>query len=202
MPLLEVQDLSVSFATADGTVHAVRDLSFTVDAGKTLGVVGESGSGKTVATQTIVGLTRTQGARVSGRVLFEGRDTLSMDTEQLRGVRGAEIGLIFQDPLSSLHPLYRIGWQIVETIQAHDPVGKAVARRRAIELLRLVGIPRPEVRIDDYPHQFSGGMRQRAMIAMALAPDPKLLIADEPTTALDVTVQAQIVELMKSFQAD
>jgi oligopeptide/dipeptide ABC transporter ATP-binding protein len=200
MPLLEVRDLSVSFATADGVVQAVRGLSFDVDGGTTLGIVGESGSGKTVATQTIVGLT--PGARVSGQVLFQGRDTLAMDAEELRQVRGAEIALIFQDPLSSLHPLYRVGWQIVETIRAHEPVGKRVARRRAVELLRLVGIPAPEKRVDDYPHQFSGGMRQRAMIAMALAPNPKLLIADEPTTALDVTVQAQIVELMKTLQAD
>ena len=200
MPLLAVNDLSVSFATADGVVNAVSGLSFTVERGTTLGLVGESGSGKTVATQTIVGLT--QGARITGEVLFDGRNTLSMDVEELRRVRGAEIALIFQDPLSSLHPLYRVGWQIVETIRAHEPVGKRVARRRAIDLLRLVGIPEPEARVDDFPHQFSGGMRQRAMIAMALAPSPKLLIADEPTTALDVTVQAQIVELMKSLQAE
>jgi oligopeptide/dipeptide ABC transporter ATP-binding protein len=198
--LLDVQNLSVSFVTADGTVQAVRDLSFSVENGETLGIVGESGSGKTVATQTIVGLT--QGAQISGRVDFEGRNTLTMSGDELRRVRGAEIALIFQDPLSSLHPMYRVGWQIVETIRAHESIGRRAAKRRAIELLRLVGIPRPERRVDDYPHQFSGGMRQRAMIAMALAPNPRLLIADEPTTALDVTVQAQIIELMKRLQAE
>jgi peptide/nickel transport system ATP-binding protein len=200
MPLLEVRDLSVSFATADGIVQAVRGLSFDVDQGRTLGIVGESGSGKSVATQSIVGLT--EGARISGHVYFEGRDLLDMSAEQLRHVRGAEIALIFQDPLSSLHPLYRVGWQIVEAIRAHKRIGKSEARRRAIVLLRRVGIPQPESRVDEFPHQFSGGMRQRAMIAMALALNPKLLIADEPTTALDVTVQAQIVELMKVLQAE
>jgi peptide/nickel transport system ATP-binding protein len=198
--LLEVCDLSVSFATADGVVQAVRGLSFGVERGRTLGIVGESGSGKSVATQTIVGLT--QGARISGHAYFEGRDLLRMEAAELRHVRGAEIALIFQDPLSSLHPLYRIGWQIVEAIRAHEPIPKRAARRHAIELLGRVGIPRPERRVDDYPHEFSGGMRQRAMIAMALAVNPKLLIADEPTTALDVTVQAQIIELMKSLQAE
>jgi oligopeptide/dipeptide ABC transporter ATP-binding protein len=200
MPLLEVRGLSVSFPSADGLVQAVRGLSFDVDQGRTLGIVGESGSGKSVATQSIVGLTA--GARVSGKACFQGRDLLGMSDEQLRHVRGAEIALIFQDPLSSLHPLYRVGWQIVEAIQAHERIGKSEARQRAIELLRRVGIPQPESRVDEYPHQFSGGMRQRAMIAMALALNPKLLVADEPTTALDVTVQAQIVELMKELQAE
>jgi len=200
MPLLEVRDLAVSFATADGIVRAVGGLSFSVERGQTLGIVGESGAGKSVATQTIVGLT--QRARISGHAYFEGRDLLRMDGAKLRHVRGAEIGLIFQDPLSSLHPLYRIGWQIVEAIRAHESIPKRTAKRRAIELLGRVGIPQPHRRIDDYPHQFSGGMRQRAMIAMALALDPKLLIADEPTTALDVTVQAQIIELMKALQAE
>jgi len=200
MPLLEVRDLSVSFASADGIVQAVRGLSFDVDQGKTLGIVGESGSGKSVATQSIVGLT--EGAAISGEAYFNGRNLLGMSSEQLRRVRGAEIALIFQDPLSSLHPLYRVGWQIVEAIQAHERIGKQEARQLAIELLRRVGIPQPESRVDEYPHQFSGGMRQRAMIAMALALNPKLLVADEPTTALDVTVQAQIVELMKELQAE
>jgi oligopeptide/dipeptide ABC transporter ATP-binding protein len=200
MPLLEVQNLSVSFPSADGIVQAVRGLSFDVDQGRTLGIVGESGSGKSVATQSIVGLT--ERGRISGHASFEGRDLLEMSPEQLRRVRGAEIALIFQDPLSSLHPLYRVGWQIVEAIQAHERIGKSEARLRAVELLRRVGIPQPESRVDDYPHQFSGGMRQRAMIAMALALNPKLLVADEPTTALDVTVQAQIVELMKELQAE
>src|SRR5215813_9884504 len=182
MPLLEVRDLSVSFATADGIVQAVRGLSFEVDQGRTLGIVGESGSGKSVATQSIVGLT--EGARISGHVYFEGRDLLNMSAEELRHVRGAEIALIFQDPLSSLHPLYRVGWQIVEAIRAHQRVSRSAAESRVIELLRVVGIPSPERRVHDFPHQFSGGMRQRAMIAMALALSPKLLIADEPTTAL------------------
>jgi oligopeptide/dipeptide ABC transporter ATP-binding protein len=144
----------------------------------------------------------TEGAAISGEAYFNGRNLLGMSSEQLRHVRGAEIALIFQDPLSSLHPLYRVGWQIVEAIQAHERIGKQEARQRAIELLRRVGIPQPESRVDEYPHQFSGGMRQRAMIAMALALNPKLLVADEPTTALDVTVQAQIVELMKELQAE
>jgi peptide/nickel transport system ATP-binding protein len=198
--LLDVRDLTVSFPTADGLVQAVRGVSFTVEPGRTLGIVGESGSGKSVATQTIVGLT--QGAETSGKAFFDGRDMLAMSREELRRIRGAEIALIFQDPLSSLHPLYRVGWQIVEAIQAHERVSTRAARARVVEHLRLVGIPSPEHRIDDFPHQFSGGMRQRAMIAMALVLNPKLLIADEPTTALDVTVQAQIIDLMKSLQRD
>jgi oligopeptide/dipeptide ABC transporter ATP-binding protein len=197
--LLEVTDLKVSFATPDGVVQAVRGLSFSVDEGKTLGIVGESGSGKSVSTQTIMGLTR--GARISGEALFEGQDLLTMRTNQLQHIRGAQIGMIFQDPLSSLHPYYRVGWQIVEMLRAHEKsTSKQKARARAIELLRLVGIPQPERRIDDFPHQFSGGMRQRAMIAMAMALNPKLLIADEPTTALDVTVQAQVLAVMKRLQ--
>ncbi|HEY2241840.1 MAG TPA: ABC transporter ATP-binding protein, partial [Streptosporangiaceae bacterium] len=191
MALLEVNDLRVSFRTPDGIVQAVRGLSFDVDAGKTLGIVGESGSGKSVSTQTIMGLVR--GARVSGTALFEGRDLLTMSGHDLQQVRGAKVGMIFQDPLSSLHPYYKVGWQIGEMIRQHDKhVSKAQARKRAVDLLRLVGIPQPDRRVDDYPHQFSGGMRQRAMIAMAMALNPELLIADEPTTALDVTVQAQV----------
>jgi oligopeptide/dipeptide ABC transporter ATP-binding protein len=199
-PLLDVRDLSVSFRTPDGVVEAVRGVSFSVDRGKTLGVVGESGSGKSVATQSIAGLTR--GARVSGQAMFEGRDLLRMSAAELRAIRGPGIGMIFQNPLSSLHPFYRIGWQIEEMIRTHESVSKERARTRAIELLGLVGIPRPERRVDDYPHQFSGGMLQRAMIAMALALQPRLLIADEPTTALDVTVQAQIVRLMRRLQKE
>ena len=193
--LLEVRDLAVSFGTADGVVEAVRGVSFVVERGRTLGIVGESGSGKSVTAQTIVGLT--PGATITGSALFEGRDLLHMSPEGLRGVRGAGIAMIFQDPLSSLHPLYRVGWQIAEMIRVHEDVSRAKAHQRAIELLGLVGIPRPERRVDDYPHQFSGGMRQRAMIAMAVALNPKVLIADEPTTALDVTVQAQIIYLMR-----
>jgi peptide/nickel transport system ATP-binding protein len=199
MALLEVRDLRVSFDTPDGAVRAVRGLSFDVEAGQTLAVVGESGSGKSVSTQTITGLTR--GAQVSGTAFFDGTDLISADQPTLRRLRGAQIGMIFQDPLSSLHPHYRIGWQIVEMIRAHDrDIGKSAARQRAADLLTLVGIPRAAERIDDYPHQFSGGMRQRVMIAMAMALDPALLIADEPTTALDVTVQAQVLNVMRRLQ--
>jgi len=201
MALLEVRDLRVSFDTPDGIVRAVRGLSFSIEPGQTLAVVGESGSGKSVATQTITGLTR--GAEVSGTAVFDGTDLITADAPTLRRLRGAEIGMIFQDPLSSLHPLYRIGWQIVEMIQAHDrEISKRDARRRAADLLTLVGIPRASERIDDYPHQFSGGMRQRVMIAMAMALDPALLIADEPTTALDVTVQAQVLSVMRKLQQE
>jgi peptide/nickel transport system ATP-binding protein len=200
VPLLEVEDLQVSFDTEDGVLRAVQGLSFSVDVGQTLAIVGESGSGKSVATRTVVGLTR--GATVSGRARFEGHDLLQASREELRRLRGPQIGMVFQDPLTSLHPQYKVGWQIVEAIRAHEKVSKAAARTRAIELLHQVGIPRPDSRVDDYPHQFSGGMRQRAMIAMALALNPKLLIADEPTTALDVTVQAQVLELMKRLQQE
>jgi peptide/nickel transport system ATP-binding protein len=199
--LLEVNDLRVAFRTPDGIVQAVRGLSFDVDAGKTLGIVGESGSGKSVSTQTIMGLVR--GARVSGTALFEGRDLLTMSGHDLQQVRGAKVGMIFQDPLSSLHPYYKVGWQIGEMIRQHDKnVSKAQAHKQAVDLLKLVGIPQPDRRVDDYPHQFSGGMRQRAMIAMAMALNPALLIADEPTTALDVTVQAQVLQVMKTLQEE
>ena len=201
MALLEVEDLHVSFKTADGIVQAVRGVSFQVDAGQTLGIVGESGSGKSVSTQTIMGLTR--GARISGQAMFEGRDLLTLPLPEMRKVRGAEIAMIFQDPLSSLHPYYKVGWQIVEMIRQHDKaMSKQQARARAVDLLRLVGIPQADRRVDDYPHQFSGGMRQRAMIAMAMALNPKLLIADEPTTALDVTVQAQVLAVIKTLQEE
>jgi peptide/nickel transport system ATP-binding protein len=199
-PLLEVRDLHVAFSTPDGVLDAVRGISFAVDRGKVLGIVGESGSGKSVATQTMVGLT--QGARVAGEALFEGQNLLSMSPHELRAIRGSGIAMIFQNPHSSLHPLYRVGWQIIEMIQAHGTVSKRQARARAIELLGLVGIPRPDRRVDDYPHQFSGGMQQRAMIAMALAHNPRLLVADEPTTALDVTVQAQILRLLRRIQQE
>ena len=199
MSLLEVEDLQVSFRTADGIVQAVRGVSYHIDAGQTLGIVGESGSGKSVSTQTIMGLTR--GAQVSGRAVFEGQDLLTASSAQLRDIRGAKIGMIFQDPLSSLHPFYTVGWQIVEMIRLHDrEMSKDQARKRAVELLGLVGIPQPESRVHDYPHQFSGGMRQRAMIAMAMALNPALLIADEPTTALDVTVQAQVLRVIRRMQ--
>ena len=200
LALLEVNDLHVSFATEDGIVKAVQGVSFAIDPGQTLGIVGESGSGKSVTTQTILGLTR--GARISGQALLEGRDLLTMKHDELRAVRGNKIAMIFQDPLSSLHPQYKVGWQIVEMIRAHDDIPKEKAKARAVELLKLVGIPQPDRRVDDYPHQFSGGMRQRAMIAMALALNPAVLIADEPTTALDVTVQAQILDLIEKVQAE
>jgi oligopeptide/dipeptide ABC transporter ATP-binding protein len=201
MPLLEVEDLTVSFHTPDGIVKAVRDVSFTVDAGKTLGIVGESGSGKSVSTQTIMGLT--QGARITGRAIFDGKNLFDLDPGEMQHIRGAEIAMIFQDPLSSLHPYYRVGWQIVEMLRAHgSDVSKKAAHAHAIELLRLVGIPQPDRRVNDFPHQFSGGMRQRTMIAMAMALNPKLLIADEPTTALDVTVQAQVLEVMRRLQQE
>ncbi|WP_219471418.1 ABC transporter ATP-binding protein [Nonomuraea rhizosphaerae] len=201
MSLLEVTDLQVRFPTSDGLVQAVRGLSFTVERGRTLAIVGESGSGKTVSTQAVLGLS--PGADISGTALFEGVDLLKLDHEQLRRIRGAQISVIFQDPLTSLHPLYKVGWQIEELIRVHRPdTSRAEARRRAVELLGLVGIPRPDRRVDDYPHQFSGGMRQRAMIAMSLALNPKLIVADEPTTALDATVQAQILELIGRVQAE
>jgi len=199
--LLEVKDLHVSFPTTDGLVQAVRGVSFDVEPGRTLGIVGESGSGKTVLTQTLLGLT--PGADVAGSALFEGTDLLQLSEDELRHVRGERISVIFQDPLTSLHPLYRIGWQISEMIRAHEKsVSKKEAAARSVELLRRVGIPKPEIRVNDYPHQFSGGMRQRAMIAMALALDPRLIIADEPTTALDATVQAQILDLLLRLQQD
>jgi len=199
--LLEVKDLNVSFQTPDGVVRAVRGVSFDVEPGRTLGIVGESGSGKTVLTQTLLGLT--PGAEVWGSAMFEGANLLELPDEELRKVRGARISVIFQDPLTSLHPLYKIGWQIAEMIRAHDrSVSKKEAATRTVELLRRVGIPKPDTRVNDYPHQFSGGMRQRAMIAMALALEPKLIIADEPTTALDATVQAQILDLLLRLQQD
>ncbi|HEV2372138.1 MAG TPA: ABC transporter ATP-binding protein [Streptosporangiaceae bacterium] len=201
MTLLEVEDLTVSFPTADGVVRAVRGVSFSVSAGRTLGIVGESGSGKTVLTQTLLGLT--PGGDISGKALFDGTDLLQLSEDKMRRIRGAQISVIFQDPLTSLHPLFRVGAQISEMIRAHDKsVSRKEAADRAVELLRRVGIPKPEQRIRDYPHQFSGGMRQRAMIAMALSLEPKLIIADEPTTALDATVQAQILDLLLHLQRE
>jgi len=199
--LLEVTDLNVSFTTADGVVKAVRGVSFGVDSGRTLGIVGESGSGKTVLTQTLLRLT--PGATISGRAVFDGTDLLQLSDNDMRNFRGAQIAVIFQDPLTSLHPLYKVGWQIAEMIRAHDKsASKKDANDRAVDLLRRVGIPRPETRVNDYPHQFSGGMRQRAMIAMALSLSPKMIIADEPTTALDATVQAQILDLLLRLQQE
>ena len=200
MALLEVEDLTVHFDTDDGLVKAVDGVSYTVEKGSTLGIVGESGSGKSVSSMTVMGLTRARNAKISGRISFDGVDLLAASDEELRRVRGGELAMIFQDPLSSLHPFYRIGAQLVEAVRTHQDVSKAKARDRAVEMLGLVGIPDPSRSADSYPHEFSGGMRQRVMIAMALCNDPKLLIADEPTTALDVTVQAQILELLARLQ--
>ena len=203
MALLEVTDLKVHFETDDGIVQAVDGVSYTVDRGQALGIVGESGSGKSVSSLTVMGLTRFAGnARISGSIKFDGKDLLGASDEDMRKLRGNEVAMIFQDPLSSLHPFYKIGDQLVEAVQAHRDVSKAQALDRAVEMLGLVGIPEPRRRVDSYPHEFSGGMRQRVMIAMALINDPKLLIADEPTTALDVTVQAQILDLIQRLQRE
>ena len=201
-PLLDVRDLRTAFLTDDGVVGAVDGVSFSLAAGKTLGIVGESGCGKSVTNLTIMGL-NPKTARVSGQALFRGEDLLLASPRRLREIRGNEIAMIFQDPMTSLNPVHSIGKQLVEAVLLHDEkVSKAQAKARAVELLKAVGIPRAERRVDDYPHQFSGGMRQRVMIAMALINDPDLLIADEPTTALDVTTQAQILNLMKRLQED
>jgi len=199
--LLTVDDLKMYFHTRDGVVKAVDGVSYTLDKDETLGVVGESGSGKSVTALTLMGLIQMPPGRVEGGdATFKGRSLITMKEEDLRAIRGNEISMIFQDPMTSLNPVYRIGHQIGESVRIHRGASKAEARARAVELLGLVGIPHPEKRVDDYPHQFSGGMRQRAMIAMALACDPDILIADEPTTALDVTIQAQILELMQEVQ--
>ena len=200
--LLEVKDLGVDFTTEDGVVHAVDGVSFELERGKVLGIVGESGSGKSVTAMTIMGLTRDINASFRGEVNYQGRNLLEISDTEMQNFRGNEIGMIFQDPMTSLNPVYRIGEQIVEAIRAHEHADKQAAKRRAVELLRQVGIPNPESRVDDFPHQFSGGMRQRAMIAIALACNPAILIADEPTTALDVTIQAQIVELISQLKDD
>jgi oligopeptide/dipeptide ABC transporter ATP-binding protein len=200
--LLEVDDLHVHFVTEDGVVRAVDGVSFELDRGQVLGIVGESGSGKSVTALTLMGLTRDVNTRFQGEVRYKGKDLLKVPEREMQEYRGNEIGMIFQDPMTSLNPVYRIGEQIVEAIRAHQTVDKATARRRAIELLRQVGIPNPDSRVDDFPHQFSGGMRQRAMIAMALSCNPDILIADEPTTALDVTIQAQIIELIDQLKDD
>jgi oligopeptide/dipeptide ABC transporter ATP-binding protein len=200
--LLEVKDLNVRFATEDGIVQAVDGISFSLERGKVLGIVGESGSGKSVTAMTLMGLTRGVNARFGGEVLYKGTDLLKVSDRDMQDFRGNELGMIFQDPMTSLNPVYRIGEQIVEAIQAHEHVDNRTARARTVELLRQVGIPNPETRVDSFPHEFSGGMRQRAMIAMALSCNPSILIADEPTTALDVTIQAQIVELISRLKDD
>jgi peptide/nickel transport system ATP-binding protein len=200
--LLEVKDLSTSFNTEDGVLKAVQGVSFSVEKGQTLGIVGESGCGKSVTCLTIMGLNPKRTTMSSGEALWKGDDLLTAKPSKLREIRGDEISMIFQDPMTSLNPVHTIGRQLVEAVLLHRDVTKRVARARALELLKAVGIPHAEQRIDDYPHQFSGGMRQRVMIAMALINDPDLLIADEPTTALDVTTQAQILSLMKRLQDD
>jgi peptide/nickel transport system ATP-binding protein len=200
--LLEVKDLKTHFRTDDGIVRAVDGVSFSIEKGKTLGIVGESGSGKSVTCLTIMGLNPKRNTITSGEAVFKGEDLLTLSPARLRDIRGNDIAMIFQDPMTSLNPVHTIGKQLVEAIQLHRDVSKKVARARALEVLRAVGIPRAEQRVDDYPHQFSGGMRQRVMIAMALVNDPDLLIADEPTTALDVTTQAQILNLMQRLQED
>src|SRR5438445_6201789 len=203
MPLLEVRDLKTYFTTDDGIVKAVDGVSFSVEKGKTLGIVGESGSGKSVTCLTIMGLNSKRITTTSGEAIFKDRDLLKMPPRELRAIRGNEISMIFQDPMTSLNPVHSIGKQLVEAVLLHDDkVSKAQAKARAVELLKAVGIPRAERRVDDYPHQFSGGMRQRVMIAMALINNPDLLIADEPTTALDVTTQAQILRLIDKLQEE
>jgi peptide/nickel transport system ATP-binding protein len=202
-PLLEVKDLRVHFETEDGLVQAVDGVSYAVEQGRALGIVGESGSGKSVSSLTVMGLTRSNNARITGEIWFQGKDLLTASPDEMRHIRGGDIAMIFQDPLSSLHPFYKIGDQLVEARRAHHKEeSKAKARDRAVEMLGLVGLPDPRRRVDSYPHEFSGGMRQRVMIAMALINDPKLLIADEPTTALDVTVQAQILELIDRLRRE
>jgi peptide/nickel transport system ATP-binding protein len=199
---LELRDLRIHFPTDDGVVRAVDPVSFTLERGRTLGIVGESGSGKSVTSLGILGLHNKRNANVSGEIWLDGQELVGASPDTVRSLRGKKMAMIFQDPLSSMHPYYTVGQQIIEAYRVHNKVSKAVARNHAIDMLNRVGIPQASRRIDDYPHQFSGGMRQRAMIAMALSCDPELLIADEPTTALDVTVQAQILDLMRDLQEE
>ncbi|SEO76568.1 ABC transporter ATP-binding protein [Trujillonella endophytica] len=200
--LLEVDDLHVEFRQRSGVVHAVNGVSYTLGEGQTLAILGESGSGKSVSAQAIMGILDTPPAVVTGGIRFEGRDMLAMSAEEQRKIRGPGISMIFQDALSSLNPVYSVGWQIGEMFRVHQGASRKEAKRRAIELMERVRIPAAAKRVDDYPHQFSGGMRQRVMIAMAIALDPRILIADEPTTALDVTVQAQVMDLLKDLQRE
>ncbi len=201
-PFLDVRNLRVHFPTDDGLVKSVDDLSFHVERGRTLGIVGESGSGKSVTSMAVMGLHKPGTANISGEILLDGENLVGADPDHVRRLRGKRMAMIFQDPLSSMHPYYTVGNQIVEAYRIHNDVSKAKAREHAVEMLDRVGIPEPHRRVDAYPHQFSGGMRQRAMIAMALSCDPDLLIADEPTTALDVTVQAQILDLIRDLQRE
>jgi peptide/nickel transport system ATP-binding protein len=199
---LQVKDLRVHFPTDDGVVKSVDGLSFNLERGETLGIVGESGSGKSVTSLSIMGLHPPGTARISGQVVLDGDNLIGASREHIRRLRGKNMAMIFQDPLSAMHPFYTVGQQIIEAYRVHNSVSKKVARKHAVDMLDRVGIPEPSARVDDYPHQFSGGMRQRAMIAMALSCDPELLIADEPTTALDVTVQAQILDLIRDLQKE
>jgi peptide/nickel transport system ATP-binding protein len=202
-PYLVIEDLTVRFPTADGLVQAVTDLSYSVELGSTLGIVGESGSGKSVSSMAVLGLHDTKSAQISGSIRLGGTEIIGLPESELRKLRGNAAAMIFQDALAALHPFYKVGAQLGEAYQVHHPsASKKEARRKAIEMLDRVGIPQPDRRVDDYPHQFSGGMRQRAMIAMGLINDPSLLIADEPTTALDVTVQAQILDLLQDLQRE
>jgi peptide/nickel transport system ATP-binding protein len=201
-PLLKVKDLRVSFTTEEGVVQAVDGVSFELAAGEVLAVVGESGSGKSVTAMTLMGLTRSPNARFEGTATYKGTELIGADEDELRRVRGAEIAMIFQDPMTSLNPVHRIGSQIVEQIQEHEGLPDAQARERTVELLERVGIPRARERVDNYPHEFSGGMRQRVVIALALSCNPSVLIADEPTTALDVTIQAQILQRMRDLRQE
>jgi peptide/nickel transport system ATP-binding protein len=201
-PFLVVEDLTVRFPTADGLVQAVSGLTYSVKQGQTLGIVGESGSGKSVSSLAVMGLHDAKRTQMSGSIRVGGTEVLGLSNDKMRRIRGRDVAMIFQDPLTALHPFYKVGAQIAEAYRAHHDVSKAKARTKAIEMLDRVGIPQARTRVDDYPHQFSGGMRQRAMIAMSLSNDPSLLIADEPTTALDVTVQAQILDLLQELQKD
>ena len=202
MALLEVEDLRVDFHTDDGVVSAVQGVSYTLDAGETLGIVGESGSGKSVSTMALMRLLPSPPARITGSILFEGEDVLALPARRMREIRGNKIAMIFQDPMTCLNPFLRISTQLVEAIELHTKLKGKAARDRAVVSLERVGIPGAAERLDEYPHQFSGGMRQRVMIAMALACEPKLLIADEPTTALDVTIQAQILDVVKKLVSE
>jgi peptide/nickel transport system ATP-binding protein len=199
-PILKVEDLVTTFFTKGGAVRAVDGISYSVGRGETVGIVGESGCGKSVTSFSILGLLSHPGRVTGGKIVFDGQDLLSLSPDEMRRIRGGKIAMIFQEPMTALNPVLTVGFQIEEQILAHEDVTKKQARERAIDLLKKVGIPSPELRVDDYPHQLSGGMRQRAMIAMALSCNPRLLIADEPTTALDVTIQAQILDLLQKLQ--
>ena len=200
-PLLSVRDLSVDFPTSDGVVHAVRGVTYDLHPGEVLGIVGESGSGKSVSSLAVMGLLP-RSARVTGSITFRGEEILGRKAKELNAIRGKQIAMIFQDPMTSLDPVYTVGWQVAEGVRAHNDVSKKEAHERAVDLLQLVGIPNAEQRAGNYPHEFSGGMRQRAVIAIAMANDPDVIIADEPTTALDVTVQAQVLEVLKTAREE